>query len=624
MKIAVFITNRNSKVVYSILNGIHECAKEKNIDTFVFLCCENDNKNIVGTQIYSLPQLTDFDGIILDLQGEGDIDLVKPLVKVIKRNNIPTVTIEREIEDFPCVGLDHYNTMAELVKHVVSVHRPQNIVYLCGKEDNKVSERICAVENTLVNNHYVVSEENIIKNIYSYKQGYEYAKKVYGMQGKIGIPKAILCDYDEVAFGIIDFFENEAEDVNITKDIIITGYYNTNEDMYHYYTLTTVERPSYKIGYEASKMLLTYEKNNIFMNGKVVFGQTCNCHSDTISNLKILYEQNMQKKYFRNQILEMSDCMMNADDEKDTLEIIRQYLFKTKSDGFYMMLRDDAEQNMRPKSNSAFPYIIDVPIIWDGDAFGFYDDMETRRILPGYKKSKGDLYLVYSLQYRSRTKGYCIFKNSWYMLKNNLVAMWIMMLNTAMEITDQKIRLVEVNKRLNSLYAKDSLTGLFNRYGYEKEVSNLFIENTIGKVKSIVVFIDLDRLKYINDTFGHDYGDVAILAITGIMKQVFPKEYMKVRYGGDEFIVFGKCDENSAESIIKEFRAKIENAKEENVLPFDISASVGYTVTDPNSIKCLKDYVHEADQSMYKEKVRRKELRKKALNLTMEIDDRLI
>ena len=73
----------------------------------------------------------------------------------------------------------------------------------------------------------------------------------------------------------------------------------------------------------------------------------------------------------------------------------------------------------------------------------------------------------------------------------------------AVENIRQAMILKEVNQKLEGLYIKDSLTGLYNRFGYNTFAGTMY-KNNSGKV--YIVFIDMDGLKIMNDTYGHDIG----------------------------------------------------------------------------------------------------------------------
>ena len=108
------------------------------------------------------------------------------------------------------------------------------------------------------------------------------------------------------------------------------------------------------------------------------------------------------------------------------------------------------------------------------------------------------------------------------------------------EIFGVIIDVTEEIKRRKKIEAErdfDPLTGLYNRRGLEERLSALFRDpHALGH--SAVIMVDADNLKMINDTYGHDAGDVYLRAIAGLFRDFGPKSCVSARLGGDEFVLF--------------------------------------------------------------------------------------
>ena len=121
----------------------------------------------------------------------------------------------------------------------------------------------------------------------------------------------------------------------------------------------------------------------------------------------------------------------------------------------------------------------------------------------------------------------------------------------------------------------------------------------------------MDRLKYINDTFGHEYGDMAICAAARALMQCSSRDAVPARTGGDEFVLIQsyQSDEVSRELVLR-IRRTLEAEGKAQKLPFPLSMSIGTVVTDPESALSFADYVKIADSRMYEEKVQKRAARK--------------
>lgn len=117
----------------------------------------------------------------------------------------------------------------------------------------------------------------------------------------------------------------------------------------------------------------------------------------------------------------------------------------------------------------------------------------------------------------------------------------------------------------------------------------------------------MDRLKYINDNFGHDNGDLAIRTIAGTILHYCPKDAIPIRTGGDEFlVVLPDMDEDAVKILSENIRGEISDTAERMELPFGLSVSIGCIATDMATDRSLDDYIREADKIMYSEKTKKK------------------
>ena len=147
---------------------------------------------------------------------------------------------------------------------------------------------------------------------------------------------------------------------------------------------------------------------------------------------------------------------------------------------------------------------------------------------------------------------------------------------------------------------KDPLTGLYNRL-YFLDFAKKSFERAKRKDRNIVlIFLDLDNFKYVNDNFGHKRGDEILKNTANILKDIFREYDMIVRYGGDEFIVFAEIDksnEKHIENLLESFRDRLEQKFEK----YTISVSYGVAIF-PNDIDDINSLLDIADKRMYKQK----------------------
>ena len=140
------------------------------------------------------------------------------------------------------------------------------------------------------------------------------------------------------------------------------------------------------------------------------------------------------------------------------------------------------------------------------------------------------------------------------------------------DITERK----RSEEEIRSLSLTDELTGLYNRRGFtllaEQEVKQAHRE----KRSMLLFFGDVDKLKAINDTLGHDYGDLALKEASAILKETFREADILARIGGDEFLILAvDASVESAETIINRLQAAVEAHNQLGVEPYHLELSVG-------------------------------------------------
>ena len=150
----------------------------------------------------------------------------------------------------------------------------------------------------------------------------------------------------------------------------------------------------------------------------------------------------------------------------------------------------------------------------------------------------------------------------------------------------------------------DSLTGLFDRKYLDEYVEKALAQADRVDVKYGVLMIDIDFFKMVNDTYGHDIGDIVIKELADILKSSIRKSDIAFRFGGEEFLVLlYNCDEDKidkiAEKIRNDFSQKV--LKANNGITFSKTLSIGCSIF-PMNAKTIWKAIKFADISLYKAK----------------------
>ena len=172
----------------------------------------------------------------------------------------------------------------------------------------------------------------------------------------------------------------------------------------------------------------------------------------------------------------------------------------------------------------------------------------------------------------------------------------------------QKVsELEKANDHLRNLSLTDALTGLHNRRGFMILATGLLKFARRVEYSLYLLYIDLDSLKYINDTFGHAGGDAAISHFSRILTDTFRDSDVVGRLGGDEFVVLIA---DATESDLASVQARLQSNVDAHNLRVPagqaLSFSLGIIRLEPQSTITMEELLAQADAAMYKHKVSRR------------------
>lgn len=149
-----------------------------------------------------------------------------------------------------------------------------------------------------------------------------------------------------------------------------------------------------------------------------------------------------------------------------------------------------------------------------------------------------------------------------------------------------------------SAFRMDALTKISNRKHLYDHIERM----TKHKKHFTLIMLDLDKLKDINDTYGHVTGDEAIVTATSIIKSQIRQNDFFARYAGDEFmIVLDSCDRYTVRSFLSRIDRSFSSFNEESRKKYSLSVSFGYYINE-ECITNVTELIEKADENMFKNK----------------------
>ena len=621
-KIAVFANGWSNEALSNAVKGIKKYAAQEDFDVFIFLSFANATSQTETVQgelnVYALCNMTDYDGIIVFSNMMNSDKTVLSLCKSARDQGVPLVSIGMELEGFPCVGVDGNTGMRDLVTHLVEKHKVRDVVFVAGTPNHAESNaRLEIVRNVLKEHGLTLKDENVINGFWSNRRTVAALHEILDRRGG-KLPDAFIFANDIMALAAATELGNMG--YQLPKDVIVTGFDHIKDGQIFFPALTTVQQNYDEVGYQCCKILFDIIQKGKFKPRYLVstsmhLGESCGC-GDATECWKIRTE--FCKHYYQ----KTTDANIMGQRERS----LRQKISEANSYAdLKVSLREHFQENHRFEGNNLHLVVnaeyfqnvmVDEKEIWEkrarkklevvvslkDGAIQEVERMERRQLVPGYEKKDGVQHVYYflPLHFMQYNYGYVVFADEPYVFTEDLLYAYMERLQQALKLLRTNLRLDALNKNLTRLYDRDPMTDLFNRFGYENKAIPLYQDSIRKRESMMVMFVDINFMKRINDQHGHIHGDAAIRTVAEAIKENIDANWIAVRFGGDEFLIIAPdCDETEAEDVKDSILEYLEEKNNDGSRPYHISASCGYVITDPESGYPLQEYIREADRLMY-------------------------
>jgi diguanylate cyclase (GGDEF)-like protein len=166
-----------------------------------------------------------------------------------------------------------------------------------------------------------------------------------------------------------------------------------------------------------------------------------------------------------------------------------------------------------------------------------------------------------------------------------------------------------LRERLVNAAHLDELTGLYNRRGFMHLGQQQLVMADRTKRGLLLLYVDLDNMKSINDGFGHRTGDQALTDVAAVLRKSFRKSDIIARIGGDEFAVLAiETAQKGKDVVLGRLHEHTKAFNTSKQRPYDLGMSVGCAVYDSDNACSIAALLDRADRLMYEDKSRRKKL----------------
>lgn len=618
-KIAVYANGWSPEALTRILEGVGKYTAGKEYDIFVFTSHASysgyDSLNQGELNIYKLGQMEDFDGLIICSNMLNSDTTVMELCEKAKELKVPAVSIGMDIEGVLYAEADNTVGMYQLMEHLVTEHQVKRAVYIGGTPDHVDSiARLRIAREVLAKYGHTIEDSDI------YYADWGYQKVIPAIQSIVsdpkGLPDVIICANDYTALAACS--ELELHGLHVPEDVLVTGFDYLEVGKCFYPSITSVELDYVTVGYHCCELLFGEGKNGEIRKMKapsrMALAESCGCKGEIDFEEKrhqfcrMSYVESLRGELLNQMERSIEDGIGNSVDYETLQRNLRRHYLSAhlfEGEEFHLMLDSTYYSNLQEDDSGLhleeYDPEMDVLVSLKNGEILEQKTVSRQQLIPGYD-GEGDVHIYWFIPIHidQFNLGYVVAVDRPLLIQNGMLYSYVERLRQELQKLRVTMRLDTMNKNLTALYNKDAMTGLYNRFGYEGLAIPMFKRSLSMKENLTVFFVDINYMKKINDRFGHLQGDIAIQIVANAIKYSLRKDWIGIRYGGDEFLIIAsQGEESKAEEIKQEIHRFVKTEKEHRDLPYDLSVSIGYVITDHQSPMTIQDYVKEADQGMY-------------------------
>ena len=628
-RIAVLAADIANDYMYKICAGIEAQGKALGYDIIVLLMSFNINTSPsieAGEEnIYRILTAENIDGVIFLTGNITSFTLINWLTKQIEKLGIPTIAIDNEYRSFDSIYADDTEIFEKMTDHFIDYHHCKRIICLTGFQGLSPSEtRAAGFKHSMEKHGFTVNCDDIVYGDFWRDSAVALAEDI--KSGKRERPDAVVCANDSMGIFLCQALTKCG--IRVPEDIMVSGYDGSREAVESIPSLTTIIPENSTLGARAVCSIhkkITGEDAVLVNCGEssILLAGSCGCNDkrQELIDKRTTFNQKISQieVYFNNS--GMTEGLMLSENLDHLLHQLSNYIYIIDNIEVFMLNlchEWDSFENLDESDylRKGYSDIMDTKLIYNNTNYDYKErQFKSRNIIPDYMNDISDepsIYFLLPLHFMDRCFGYTIFK--FYDISTTIskvFTLWNRNINIALEFLRVKTKLTAINQRISLSSFRDSLTGVYNRNGFNKYSESIFNRAKIEQRNFLIIVADLDLLKYINDNYGHVEGDNAIIVVANGLTTCCSNNEICARIGGDEYAIIGCYDYtddiiSSYTTYIDEFLKRYNSSSSK---PYNVEVSLGVFYGIPELDKDISYYIDLADKRMYNNKTIRKKNR---------------
>lgn len=571
--------------------------------------------------VFNLVAVERYDAIILMSESFKHDKEQLELVKRANAAGVPIIAVDKCFEGCINISFDYGNCFREIVKHMIEGHGFRTVNFMGGIPENSYSEERLNIYKEVLEENGIAYDEKRVYYGYFWEDPTVVAldQMFEDFEAGMSVPEAIICANDAMALTVISYLRKKG--YRVPEDIAVSGFDAMELERYSNPRLTTgvynMEEMLQIVFSMIAEDDLEIRETPIPIYNRMQIGCSCGCDgikakniSDEMRKLKadlhllMAYqsEVNQMVAHFGN--LDQLEVLARA--VPDYMTLLRYKDFWIGLDSTFMDYMGIAN-SVRLSRGTKDDVKVGMLHYQMSDQQGALKDwgiISQSDIIPHRESyfEENDFCMVNVIHMRGVKVGYAV-------IGFDLDQFNFMAYDPFLTNLRHLLELQQSQRQIMHIYERDQLTNLYNRNGFYKKV-NKIMESERDK-KLTIIFIDMDGLKKVNDTYGHAEGDEALANIGRIIHEN-TKDEITARIGGDEFLIAFAGHDNAerAEKIRNLIIQGLDAYNQSSKKAYTLCASIG-VFTDCVRNHSLDYFLKQADDMMYVEKSRhKKELEK--------------
>lgn len=283
-KILMLVSTWDVEYSRAVISGISEKIYEEDLELDIFNAYDSVRYILYydkDREIYSLPNTSVYDGLILMFNSIDSNALVNEISEKFIKQKKPVVSIDNHTPGTLFCGLDNYRSMYQLVSHMITIHDCRTFNYLGGPEDHEENKERYKAFCDCLNNHGITVDKTRVKHKAFLRTNAIEAYEEWKEQG-LHMPDVVICANDNMALG---YTEKAISDGILVPDYLkVTGFDNVLRADKHSPSITSVNRNWKQLGRDAIDVLLEEmngfnEYDTRFTEGYICFNESCGCET---------------------------------------------------------------------------------------------------------------------------------------------------------------------------------------------------------------------------------------------------------------------------------------------------------------------------------------------------------